>query len=67
MIMAPGDLILDDEDGLLIIPFRHINAIYTATQDKQDLETKIMVDIEADTLDQSWVGARLKALGCIGL
>lgn len=67
MTIEPGDLVLGDEDGFLVIPFDHINAIYTATQGKQDLETKMMADIEAGTLDQSWVDARLKALGCVGL
>ena len=67
MTVEPGDLVLGDEDGLLVIPFDQLAAIYTATQGKQDLEAKMMADIEAGTLDQSWVDARLKALGCVGL
>ena len=67
MTVQPGDLVLGDEDGLLVIPFDQIDVIYAATQGKQDLKTKMMADIEAGTLDQSWVDARLKALGCIGL
>ena len=67
MTVEPCDLVLGDEDGLLVIPFDQLAAIYTATQCKQDLEAKMMADIEAGTLDQSWVDARLKALGCVGL
>ena len=67
MTVEPGDLVLGDEDGLLVIPFDQLAAIYTATQGKQDLEAKMMADIEAGTLDQSLVDARLKALGCVGL
>ena len=51
MTVEPGDLVLGDEDGLLVIPFDQLAAIYTATQGKQDLEAKMMADIEAGTLD----------------
>lgn len=64
MTIAPGDLILGDEDGLLSIPFEQTEAVYLAAQSKHELETKMLADIAAGSLDTSWVDARLKLLGC---
>ncbi|MCW0209377.1 RraA family protein [Achromobacter veterisilvae] len=65
MTIAPGDLILGDEDGLLSIPFEQTEALYLAASSKHELETKMLADIAAGTLDTSWVDARLKLLGCV--
>ncbi len=64
MTIAPGDLILGDEDGLLSIPFEQTEAVYLAAASKHELETKMLADIAAGSLDTSWVDARLKQLGC---
>jgi len=67
MTIAPGDLILGDDDGLLCVPFDQTEALYNATSEKQDIEQKMLADIAAGTYDSSWVKARLKAQGCTGL
>lgn len=65
MTIAPGDLILGDDDGLLCVPYDQTEALYVATSEKQAAEHKTLADIAAGTYDSSWVQARLKALGCI--
>ncbi len=63
MTIAPGDLILGDEDGLLCVPFEQVDAIYAAATAKQEVEARMMAQIAADTLDTSWIDARMKAQG----
>ncbi|HAP25675.1 MAG TPA: methyltransferase [Achromobacter sp.] len=67
MTIAPGDLILGDDDGLLAVPYEQAQAIFEAAAAKHDVETKMLADIAAGTLDTSWVDARLRALGCTGV
>ncbi|WP_313066876.1 RraA family protein [Achromobacter animicus] len=67
MTIAPGDLILGDDDGLLAVPFDQAQAIFEAAAAKHDVETKMLADIAAGTLDTSWVDARLRSLGCTGV
>lgn len=67
MIIAPGDLIIGDEDGLLAVAIDEAEAILTATRAKHAAEEKQMAAIEAGTVDRSWVDASLKRLGCEGL
>ena len=67
MTIAPGDLILGDDDGLLAVPYEKAEAIYQAAAAKHDVETKMLADIAAGTLDTSWIDARLRSLGCTGV
>ena len=67
MTIAAGDLILGDDDGLLAVPYEQAEAIYQAAAAKHDVETKMLADIAAGTLDTSWIDARLRALGCSGV
>jgi regulator of RNase E activity RraA len=67
MIVAPGDLIIGDEDGLLAVAIDEAEAILAATRAKHAAEEKQMAAIEAGTADRSWVDASLKRLGCEGL
>jgi regulator of RNase E activity RraA len=64
MTIAPGDLIVGDDDGLLSIPYEQTEALYRAASSKHEVETKMLADIAAGRLDTSWIDARLKALGC---
>lgn len=63
MTIAPGDLILGDEDGLLCVPYEQVDAIYAAATAKQEVEARMMAQIAAGTLDTSWIDARMKAQG----
>jgi len=64
MLIAPGDLIVGDADGLLCIPYAQVDEILAATLKKMDAEKKTMADIAAGTFDASWIDATLTKLGC---
>ena len=66
MTIAPGDLILGDDDGVLAIPFDQAETLYQAAQAKHEIEERMLADIAAGTLDTSWIDARLRQLGCAG-
>jgi regulator of RNase E activity RraA len=67
MVIAPGDLVLGDDDGLLCVPFDEAEAIHAAAAAKHAAEEKQMANIVAGTHDASWVDAALRKLGCEGL
>ena len=64
MVIAPGDLVIGDDDGVTSVPFDHVETILAATQAKHAAEIKQMADIEAGKSDRSWVDATLAKLGC---
>jgi regulator of RNase E activity RraA len=67
MVIAPGDLVLGDDDGLLCVPFEEAEAIHAAAAAKHAAEERQMANIAAGTHDASWVDAALRKLGCGGL
>jgi regulator of RNase E activity RraA len=64
MVITPGDLVIGDEDGLLCVPFDHVETVYAATVKKHEAEEKQMQAIARGENDRSWVDAALKRLGC---
>lgn len=64
MVIAPGDLILGDSDGVLSVPIDAAEEVYARTVAKQEAETRQMAEIEAGTNNRGWVDAALKRLGC---
>ncbi|MCK8786109.1 RraA family protein [Roseomonas sp. NAR14] len=67
MVIAPGDLVLGDDDGLLAVPFDELESVLAKAQAKFEAEQKQMANIEAGTHDAAWVDATLRRLGCEGL
>ncbi|MFL1463797.1 RraA family protein [Roseococcus sp. DSY-14] len=67
MVIAPGDLMVGDEDGLLCVPFDATEAVLAATEAKQAAEAKQMAAIAAGTHAAPWVDETLRRLGCEGL
>jgi RraA family protein len=67
MVIAPGDLVLGDDDGLLCVPLDEAEAIHAAASAKHAAEEKQTANIAAGTHDASWVDASLRRLGCAGL
>ena len=67
MVIAPGDLVIGDDDGLLCVPYDQVEQVHAAAAAKHAAETKQMAAIEAGAHDASWVDASLKRLGCEGL
>lgn len=64
MVIAPGDLVIGDDDGLLCVPFEQAEALLAAAQAKQHVEAAMIADIEAGNLDRAWVDATLARLDC---
>lgn len=64
MVIAPGDLILGDSDGVLSVPIDAAEDVLARTLAKQEAETRQMAEIEAGTNNRGWVDAALKRLGC---
>ena len=65
MIIAPGDLVLGDDDGLVAVPFAHAQPVFAAASAKHAAEEKILANIRAGIpQDRAWVDEALKRLGC---
>jgi regulator of RNase E activity RraA len=66
MVCEPGDLVIGDEDGLLVIPYDHIDAVYAAACKKNLAEANSYDAIGTGDQVQEEIEmiARLKALGC---
>jgi RraA family protein len=64
VVVDPGDLVLGDADGILVIPFADAEAVIKAGEAKQAAEEKTKTEIASGTWDRSWIDASLKRLGC---
>jgi len=63
MPVDPGDIIVGDADGLVAIPQDHAERILKSAQAILAKETAAMKEIEAGTVDRSWVDKALKEKG----
>ena len=64
MVIEPGDLVLGDEDGVVVVPLDHLQAIAGAARKKQDAEATTIREIAEGRWDRAWVDDSLKRLGC---
>jgi regulator of RNase E activity RraA len=65
MVIEPGDLIIGDEDGVLCVPFDHVQSVLEAARNKSDAEARTAIAIAAGQVDTAWIDATLKRLGCL--
>jgi regulator of RNase E activity RraA len=65
MVIEPGDLIVGDDDGVLCVPFDHVQSVLAATRKKADAEAAMATAIAAGQVDTAWIDATLKRLGCL--
>jgi regulator of RNase E activity RraA len=63
MVIAPGDLVVGDGDGIVCVPFDQTAEVLKATEAKHQAELKQMVAIKAGKSDRAWVDATLTRLG----
>lgn len=66
-VVMPGDLIMADEDGVVVIPRAEAEAVLAAAEAHNAKELKMVEAIAAGTQDRAWVLASLKAKGFEGL
>ena len=64
MVIAPGDLIVGDGDGIVCVPFDVTAEVLKATEAKHQTEIKQLAAIKAGKSDRAWVDATLTRLGC---
>ena len=67
MVIAPGDLVLGDDDGILCVPFDDVEAVFKGASAKYDAEQRQIANIQAGTHNASWVDEQLRAMKCEGL
>jgi RraA family protein len=63
MAVNPGDIIIGDADGLVAVPQEQAERILKSAQGILAKETAAMKEIEAGTVDRSWVDKTLKEKG----
>lgn len=64
MVIASGDLVLGDGDGVVAVPIAAAETVLAATRKKNEAETRQMAETEAGTVDRAWVDKALERLGC---
>ena len=63
MVIAPGDLIVGDGDGIVCVPFDQTAEVLKATEAKHQAELKQIEAIKSGKSDRAWVDAALTRLG----
>lgn len=66
-VVMPGDLIMADEDGVVVLPLADAAAAIAAAEEHNAKEVKAQAAIDAGTWDRAWVEASLRAKGCGGV
>jgi RraA family protein len=64
MAIAPGDLVLGDDDGLLCVPYDDVEAVYKLAHEKHEMETRTFQDIGKGDNNRAQYEKTLRGLGC---
>lgn len=65
MIVAPGDLMLGDDDGVVAVPQAQAMEICEAAIKKAAAEAKQMQQTLTGSMDRSWIDKTLRSKGCV--
>lgn len=63
--VMPGDLVVGDADGVVIVPRADAAAVVAAAEAVHSRELGIFGDIESGRLDRAWVDAALRVMGVL--
>ncbi len=63
--VMPGDLVLGDADGIVIVPRADAEAVVAAAERVHVQESSTFGDIETGRMDRAWVDETLRRLGAI--
>ena len=64
MGIAPGDLVIGDDDGLLCVPYDDVEAVYQAAKKKHEMETSTFKEIGKGDNNRAQYEKTLRELGC---
>jgi RraA family protein len=64
MIVNPGDVVIGDEDGLVVVPREQAEEILEKVKSQEQKEKEIFDSIKNGTIDRSWVDETLTQRGC---
>jgi regulator of RNase E activity RraA len=64
MVIMPGDLVLGDADGVVVVPIDDVAEVYERTVAKHAAENKQMDNIKAGTHKPTWFNDVLVKAGC---
>ena len=65
MIVAPGDIVCGDQDGLVSVPAQAAPTVATQVEALLRKEQAAVKAIEAGNFDRAWVDAALRANGLL--
>ncbi|TCZ65310.1 RraA family protein [Roseicella aquatilis] len=65
-VVMPGDLVMADEDGVVVIPIADAAAAIAAAEAHQAQEQQAQAAIEAGRWERGWVPDLLRTKGCDG-
>ena len=65
--VAPGDLVVGDADGVVVIPRRDVDSVLAAAEKKLKAEAQRIQEIEDGILVSPWLDEALRAAGVIGV
>jgi regulator of RNase E activity RraA len=64
VVVHPGDIVVGDEDGVVIVPLADAAAVCTGLVAIRDKEARMLAAIQAGQLVPTWVDELLAARGC---
>jgi regulator of RNase E activity RraA len=63
-VVHPGDIVVGDEDGVVVVPLADAEAVRAALEQVRQKEARMLAAVQAGQLVPAWVDEALAAKGC---